>query len=470
MWAMTRGLSLALVGMLLVGLSAASAPAEKRPLATVARGPAAVVAVVDTGINPYHSTFRDDSPRAYQHPSTYIAGFPKDAKALHLTFDAPTWREAVLQDCERVWSKVKKNTLYWFPGTKIVGAISVDATGERSRTGRCEAFSGSGQFVLDTDGHGTMTASRATSREYGACGECLVVAVQNFDTASVQWAADNSDWIDLQSNSWGAIVPVFGPANVAGLNNSPDDVRAYEAAAKKHLAFWASGNGAATRGGVLGHPTTIDPRLTPSVVMVGGHDSGYINTWPGFPPHVVSDSCNSWAAEHSHLDRSSETEGSGTSSATPYAAGGAARILLEARRILGDRDTGIAKGIAARGRAGLVDEGPLADGKFTLDEWKEVVFKTATARPTGQHEDGPPCDVVDGLVLYSATPVKWEDVPEGYPEYLHIGYGAVDDPALELAFDVIHGRAQLPDRSSTDTFFAVDRQLREAQHQVYRGP
>jgi hypothetical protein len=264
---------------------------------------------------------------------------------------------------------------------------------------------------------------------------------------------------------------VWSPAGGGLFTSSPDFLRKVEGAARKHLAFWASGNGAATRGGVLGHPTVIDPRMTPpSIVMVGGHDSGYVNTWPDFPPHVVSDSCNSWAAYSNHMDESAETVGSGTSSATPFAAGGAAQILMQARAILGDEDTGVDGKVAASGGRGKVSGGPLADGRFTLEEWRRLLYSTATERPEGQYEDGPPCDAVDGLVLYSATPVLWTDVPEQYPEYLHIGYGAVDRPALRRASSVLRGRADLPDRTEVDQFFAGIDPVRDAQYEVYTTP
>ena len=48
----------------------------------------AVVALIDTGINPYHVEFRDDSALALQHPSTYLEGYPADAEALSLTLNA----------------------------------------------------------------------------------------------------------------------------------------------------------------------------------------------------------------------------------------------------------------------------------------------------------------------------------------------------------------------------------------------
>lgn len=426
--------------------------------------PLATVAIIDTGINPYHLVFRDTSPRAYQHPSTYIEGFPKDAEALRISLNENDYLTALYKDCD-LWNSVERGKLYWFPGTKIVGAITFDEI--RTELDCADRQLPAGR-ILDAGGHGTMTASRAVASGYGACPDCRVIAVQGFTTASVQWAGDNSDWIDIQSNSWGPILPAWSPAPGNNIINDPEFVRTVEDTAQRHLSFWASGNGAATRGGVLGHPTLIDPRMTPSIVMVGGHDSGYVNLWPDFPPHVVSDSCNSWAAYHTETEKSAEDVGGGTSGASPFAAGGAARILMEARRLLGDDGSGVDEGVIAEGRAPS-SKGPLADGELTLEELKDLVFKTATERPTAQREDGPVCDPISGLVISSATPVKWEDVPEEYPEYIHIGYGAVDRPSVQRAFRVLAGKQKMPDRAETDAYFELDSGVRSELHQIFRN-
>lgn len=466
---MFRPVTLVLIAGLIGLLPTPVSAKAKRPAGSAVN---AVVAVIDSGINPYHVTFRDDSPLARKHPSTYIPGFPRDAEALKLTLDAPDMQNAMKSDCEKVWKKIEPGKLYWVPGTKIIGAITF-----AEKSGNPCALSGTGS-IIDGNGHGTMTGSRATSFEYGACKECRVVSVQfsasalNTEDAlsSITWAAENADWIDAQSNSWGPFVPGWEPTGSTLFTAGPQLVRAVEETAQKHLAFWASGNGAAFRGGVLGHPTTITPHMTPSAIMVGGVDSGFVNLWPGFPAHVVSDSCNCWAARHTTIDESGEKVGSGTSSATPYAAGGAVYELLKAREILGDTGTGVHDGVVAQGLKGLVKSGPLADGKFTLEEWKRLVLVSATERPEAQDDDGPPCDVVDGLGIYSASPMPWSQVPEQYPEYLHIGYGAVDRPAMELAVDVLLGKTEAPDRSDTDAFFEYDRQVREASYEVFSKP
>lgn len=438
------------------------------PSADAGRGttplPTAVIALVDSGINPYHDAFADRSSLAKTHPSTYLPGFPRSAKALHLTLDEPDFWVAVHKDC-KIWSGVKRGELYWIPGTKIIGAITFDPPGRMP----CGSRSFPEGRILDGVAHGTMTASRAVGNGYGACPKCRVVAVQGPGRRSIEWAADNSRWIDVQSNSWGPQFPLWDPAGAgATFWNAPRFVAAVEDTARRHLSLWATGNGIGTRFGLVGHPTPLDPRMTPSIVMVGGHDSGYVNLWPNFPPHVVSDSCDSWAAYHDHTSRSAETLGSGTSAATPFAAGGAARMLIEARRILGDGSIGIRNEILAGGPAGRVGSGPLEDGEFTLAEWKELLFKTATERPKRQEEDGSVCDVVAGLGIYASTPIQWEQVPEQYPEYLHIGYGAVDRPAVKVAFQVLHGQRPTPNRDETDAFFEKDRIIREQSHAIFR--
>jgi hypothetical protein len=102
-----------------------------------------------------------------------------------------------------------------------------------------------------------------------------------------------------------------------------------------------------------------------------------------------------------------------------------------------------------------------------LSEWREVVLRTATPRPEGQYEDGAVCDAIRGRVLFSSTPIKWKDVPGSYPEYLHIGYGAVDNAAYTKAAAVLRGDTQIPDRTRTDNFFALDATAREAIHEAY---
>jgi hypothetical protein len=462
-----------LLSVSLLGPVAAEAQTTELPPKT----PKSVLGIHDTGINPYHQVFRTDDPYAFEHPSTYIPGYPADAQALPITLpgtdDERTWTDLVQEDCE-IWKSVQPRKLYWIPGTRIVGAVSFNG----SATPSCSSIQTGGTEILDYGGHGTMTASRAASNDYGAClaTDCRLVAIQTplqvnstqAEIDAIRWAADNGGWLDGQSNSWGPFVPLWEPTGAAGLYTAnPALVREIERANQKHAAFWASGNGVAFRFGVLGHPTVLAAHFGINGYIVGGHDSGYVNTWPGFSPHVVADSCNAWGARNKSVTDSADTVSGGTSGATPFVAGGAAKILLEARTILGDLETGFAEGgIVASGPAGLVPSGPLADGRFTALELRSVLLNTATARPGSQWEDGPRCTDA----LYGSTSVKWTDVPAQYPEFVQIGYGAVDRVAQALAVRVIKGEVAIPNRSTTDAYFSADDQARRVLYEVWSKP
>lgn len=461
-----------------LGVSPAMGAPELPPLE-----PTAVMGFIDSGINPYHVTFRDqDNPRSYEHPSTYIPGYPKDAIALPITLDEPDFSTAVRKDCA-LWQSVEREKLYWFPGTKIVGAISFvsqepfDCNLIPQKLQPTRILDARGLF-----GHGTMVASRGASVEYGACKECRIVAVQishsseedKADSVGVRWTAD-AGWIDVQSNSWASGVPVWEPTGAARPTlASPDLVRAAEYAAQKHPSFWATMNGFMHQGGVLGHPSMVNPHFGPSVIAVGGHDSGYITAHSGSNAHVIHDVCGSWAASHVSVDHSGVEEGSGTSSATPYVAGQASRLMIEARALFGDLRTGIRPGgVIAEGPSGLVASGPLADGVFTVTELRDVLFKTATSRPVGEPQDGVLCEFNVRDVIFTpqhnTSPVRWTEVPAEFPEHTVIGYGAVDRPAMDLAMRVLHGQASLPDRTEEDLWFTADQQVRAAKYAALKG-
>lgn len=442
----------------LTGIAAALATAI--PAATAAHpAPTAVqgvVAVIDTGINPYNVVFRDRSPLAQRYPGSYLPGYPKNVPALRLTLDAPSYDAALRADCDRVWKHVRLGQLYWIPGTKIVGAISFMPSLETACAGTTATT------ILDAAGHGTMTASRAVATGYGACPQCRVVEVQavkdgfGVNTLSddaeaarrgVQWAGDNSGWIDAQSNSWGPAAP-YDPTGQTGiLSGSSSLARTVENAAHRQLAFFASGNGAANLDAPPPRPTIGYAQVTPSALVVGGEDSGHALTWPNVPVHLAQDACQNWGASATSTTASADTIGGGTSSATPYVAGSAVRELIEARRLLGDHRTGIHGQVAATGQP--TARGPLADGVLTLAEWRRVLLTTATTRPVAQPSDGPTCGTTSNIGP------QWSTLPASFPEYAFIGYGVVDVPACALAARVLAGTVPMPDRTDTDRFFSV---------------
>ena len=442
--------------------------------------PQAVVAVIDTGINPYSEAFRDDSELAYRHPSTYIPGYPSDAQALKLTLDVP-YKQAIDADAD-VWEMVQRGTLYWIPGTKVVGAISFGSGGTNCPTatevppiggfvqGDCDEHN-----VLDDHGHGSMTASRAVGNGHSLAPDARVVMIEGLGGRSVEYAAD-AGWIDVQSNSWIDLVPPPAPSGTT---------EAFAAAADKMLTLAASGNGTAYLAGAAPHPTYLLSTAPPGVVLVGGHDNGHVTLWSGAPPHVVADAYSGFTAI---VDSADEMEphpiACCTSAASPYAAGGATQLVLEARRILGDCTTGTHGGVVARGATGVVSSGPLEDGTFTLEELKHLFFHTAQPHPDKGRDDGlmhwageprGPDYTTYGpganpfCVGCTTMPVPWSAIPEEFDAYQLIGYGGINEFSVELATEVLQGRSDPLDRPSADAQYEADQAMRGAVFASYEG-
>jgi hypothetical protein len=442
--------------------AAAPAPAPLRGPGPL--DPLTVVAHIDAGLNPYSVEFRWDDARAWQHPCTYIANYPCSAQALYLHLNESDWQTAFDLDRD-LWSGVRADTLYWIPGTKIIGDIGMGSLP-----------------IPDGQGHGTMTASRSAGNEHSLCPTCLFVSIDGLGIDGVRWAAD-SGFVDVQTNSWGSLIFVDPALDL--MQGALTD------AAHKHVVLFASGNGAAGFEGFVSSPTLVMPTGEPGPILVGAHDNGRVLTWPGSPPHVIADGYGGYAALHDSITAIEPTPvACCTSAATPYAAGGAAAIVQEARRILHDfSGPGVHDGVIARAPPGtpLPRQGPLSDGVFTLDEFKPVFFHTATLRPTEGPDDGLLQWAADpqgnlGSVLADPvgyvmnpganpycigcvdTPLQWSQVPAGIGAtdsvWTHEGYGAIDPASVALAKQVLRGEVPDPDRPVEDQLYAADQAFR----------
>lgn len=474
-----------------------------------ATGPAprslAVIAHIDAGINPYHEVFRDDRPIAYRHPSTYIPGYPPDAEALRLSLDEPSWEAAFTKD-RAIWQglldrwndttedpatgKSPRDELtgkvFWIPGTKIIAATRFSPGGvwcppEDVATpapwlvqGDCADYP-----LLDEHGHGTMTATRMGGNRGSLCPECRIVSIEGLGDLSVKWAADRG-WIDVQTNSWGFIVP----HPVIWAIDYPFDLgiqRNLEEAAAKMPVYFASGNGANFFLGWTTWPSQLGTTLVKGALWVGAHDNGKVAHWSGAPAHVVADGYGGLAAGNRSLtDFGPSAFTCCTSASSPYAAGQGAAIILEARKILGDPLVGHRNGVLAKGTPPLgLTTGPLRDGDLTLGEFRALVKHTAEARPGVGRDDGwihwagdPRApDVLPwgpgGNAFCQGCwtlPIDWADVPSDFPAYASIGYGAANERSLALAIEVLRGGREQPDRSGVDEFFETEGEVREVVH------
>ena len=429
-----------------------SLPPERDPTSPAFK-PHVVVAVVDTGNNPYHAEYLEQYDDA--HPSEYIPGYPADVIDLQLSpWDDASANRATADD--QLWSSTEEGVLYRYPGTKIVGHIS---------------FGG----ALPGAGHGTMTASRATGNTISVGGAAVrLVVVQGFSEEGVRWAADQP-WIDMISissglTSTGGLGP--GPANVEGAGA----METFQYAAHKKPFFASSGNGFGNAG-VLGFPSWLrGPSGVPDVISVGANENGRMNVWHNFHPYIVGDGCGNPSAQDNSAD-AVENTGGGTSSATPFSAGTGAALLLEARRLLGDANVGVryaeqpvksfsewdsrspadATIIMAQGDPSLhgITSGPLSDGVFTAQEFKDVLFHTAISGGTDDASDGTDCE------LTARGTIPGDQVPEPVRQQYN-GYGEVNALSLEAAMPVLNGEQANPERPDDDTWFAYFHQLKSA--------
>lgn len=468
---MRREIPIALaLGLVLAGCAAPDlSPGLATSGAAAPAGPVVVLAHLDTGINPYARAFRDDSPLAYAHPSTYLEGFPADAPALRLSLDEPDFRAAFEKDAA-AWEGVERDTLYWIPGTRIVGAISFAPGGTNCPpadtppftylSGNCEEH-----VVLDDHGHGTMTASRAAASEHSLCPTCRIVTIEGPGAGAVRWAAEQG-WIDVQTNSWLDFVPPPASGAVDGVST------AFAYAAERMATFAASGNGAAYILGFAPTPTYALDTAAVGVILVGAHDNGKVAAWSGAPPHVVADGFGGYTALRDQIDPiEPHPLACCTSAAAPYAAGGGAALILEARRILGDTGVGLREDAIALGKPSA--DGPLDDGKLTLLELRLLLQRTADPRPKAGPDDGlthwggrgaapAPTDPAGNPYCLGCwtTPIDHAALPAGAPLYAHVGYGAVDVESATRAVAVLRGDAQMPDRPLDDALFAADQAAR----------
>lgn len=410
-----------------------------------------IVAVMDSGINPYHEEFR-----AREGASLDLV---PGAQPVDLSLEADNLTAAHEQDWETLMS-LEEGVLYGFPGTKIVGAISfVDVYGEDWP-----------RIVDDPEsyGHGTMTSSRAVGNTVSIPGDDpgvgLVLVQTGTTTEAYEWVAEQ-DWIDVVSTSQCYCTGRPAEDQV----RFPDHVAAVEELAQRKPTFHAAGNG--LLGSDVGSPTWLEGGQygVPDLISVGATDNDRHTTWSNRDPYVAADGCANPAATHGSMSEI-RNRGGGTSAAAPFSAGAGAELILEAREVLDHTETGLElqeerqrpedawdsqaphdhQLVLAEGDPGEITEGPLVDGTFTLRDFKDTLYHTALETPTTTDSDGERCG-------NSAIP---GDAPSGAAFPLQ-GYGEVNEEAVALAKDVLHGEASMPERPAADVHYQRAHQLKE---------
>ena len=424
-------------------------------LAVFKNKPFVVIALTDTGINPYHEDFR--APEFVHHPSRYIEGYPADAEAVKVSLPVAdrSGYEAARKADDMKWALLELKKLYWFPGTRIIGGISQGAGDTVAPW--------SERRILDDQGHGTGTASVAAGQFFGSNPNALIVAVESLGENSVAWASQQK-WIDIVSNSWG---------NLANLPlGDPSDTKVGTDRGQSWV--WSAGNGATNTnsstifppGGPVEDPckcktpdsdnSMTDPWSGPSWLLTTGAASpinGQAHWWHSYPVDVASFG-SKWRAAGAFGVRIRPDEDNietrdfgGTSCATPVTAGVLSRIILEARIILGDTIGGQRpeQAVAIGPKSRAPKEGPLSDGVLTRLEAEDIVQKTAFPIPADPQK------------------ITWDYAvrPTTLAYFIHQGYGVVYKESLALALKVLVGKEPLPERADADAWIQTTDAIRD---------
>ena len=398
----------------------ASADEQLEPIFPLSSDPGVddvvVIAVVDSSINPYHwdyvgrympqhqnETTADDLPLD-QDPATWLAGHPGAAafnryEAVNVTLelDDPSASTADLHAADATeWAKIEYSTgtmnqdvnMYWFPGTKIIGHVAFGPgyIGDPV-TGAVIGESSGPVDTFAASSHGIGSSSVSAGNLHGSCSRCLLVYVHGTSEQANEWIA-RQDWIDLQTNSWGYSLTVRDRIYAGS-----DTELQKRAVNRGQSIFFSAGNGQANAF-VVPNPTLFSSQEGPDwIVTVGAidPDDGSSFSGHGKPADIASIGSGYPSAYNGNGTTTAEGNFSGTSNATPVVAGMYGEALYRIRRILGGPSRVQADGVIATGEPGCGSENPncaLADGKLTVHELQDALFKAAQHTEAGTNLGG----------------------------------------------------------------------------------
>jgi hypothetical protein len=402
---------------------------------------AVVIAVLDSGINPYHFDF--SASRMPQHqdaipendlplgrpatewlPGVAGAGFKEFERVeLHLSDDPKAKADSLVKEDPKLTEATPSTPDaihgYWFPGTKIIGAVN---------------FSDDGDLWLGDDAHGVGTTSSAVGNLHGTCPECLLLFVDFGDSAAegeaaIDWVM-KQPWIDAISNSYGYSLAVRDRV----YSGSSTDVQK-SASERGQTVFFSAGNG---NDGAFYVPNTTTyssqegPDWIVTVGAVSPPDDAYYDpiadpeeegqesssyTGAGKPADVAgigADYPTAYTA--AEIGATGDLGFGGTSNATPQLAGLYGRALYLSRVALRGPSRSQEGGVIASGdpvACGAERPGcELADGRLTAAELRTRMFHGAVH--TGQ-----------GMGVYGQGVAEEPSVPPvGEDEFLNEGHGS----------------------------------------------
>jgi hypothetical protein len=475
----------AVLGALLAGVLAPATFSEAAPVKAPGAGDATVIAVLDSGMSPYHwdylaskmpqATNRDKSDDLPLNvsPDKWLPGFPspkafKSYQPLKLTLDSRDDVASMKQLHEKdkkVWDAYKPSgpdgvNYYWIPDTKVIGALSFEPEQPSAVAATTVGNAAYQQGVEDPLGnvypyfpfygtggaeHGMGSASVSTGNMHGTCPECLLVFLQFTDDASgnraIEWAL-NQPWIDAITNSYG--FHTAGTAttrdNVYGGANTELQKKASQ---RGQTIFWSAGNGY-ENAFVTPNQTLLSAQKGPDwiITVTAATPDGKANQTGAGKPADVTGVGSGYASAYGSTRVTGGGSFSGTSNATPTIAGTYGRALYLARRAMSGPSRTQLGGTVARGafRCGKARKScELGDGRLTAAELRSRLLLSAPHRTTGHAPSGAAPQAFKADERYAA---------EGHGTYLaRVGS---DDGAWLKEFDLIRkpmfGLAPAPKR------------------------
>ena len=413
---MTRPGRLFAVMAMVMGVLAASHPMVAGAPAGRGPGDATVVAVIDTGLVPYHWDFlaskmpqasngdpADDLPLD-NPPHEWLEGFPEPTdfaayRPLELTLEERNRNAEItklLSTDEKTWNRVEESvpeavSYYWVPGTKVIGAL--DFAGSRMRG--------------TPNSHGVGSASVAVGNIHGACPECLMVFIslgsEQQGERAIEWAM-RQPWIDVISNSYG-----FSLLSRDRIYNGSNLDAQLAATERGQTIFFSAGNGYDNEF-LVPNSTYFSSQEGPDWIITVGAVSpdGDHNYYEDIVSNSASHASYSGQGKPADIAGiggdypsayTAVTVGStgrsgfgGTSNATPTIAGLYARALHSARSLLTGASRVQAGGVIARGdefRCGPVrPDCELGDGLLTAAELRHRLLHGAVHTPWGVSPGG----------------------------------------------------------------------------------
>ncbi|HWL34658.1 MAG TPA: hypothetical protein VNQ77_00555 [Frankiaceae bacterium] len=412
-----RVLPLALAVTVAAATVAVASPARPRPGS--APRPTVVVAVADSGINPYHEAFY--RPKNTAHPCTYVVGF-KDCsiRALPLSVGKFKDYDKAVEADKKLWASVEAHVWYWIPKTNIIGAVC-----DGDATSPTDVSLDPKVCILDENGHGTGTASSVISESPDAL---LLVHEGNSAANDLPSAPVVAD---VQTHSWGPPAPL--PLHLA--KPVTQDFEPCSAAERNpaSLFFIAAGN-------EVPWPAILDCDRQPEAIQIVG--GGYPGHWT--PASWSTFDFASWFCRPVALHKAVKgtDEHCGTSFSSPTAAGAAAEALLRLRRQEGYTGRNTAKQMSRT---------------VTRAKFVQAMRDAATYSPKDKFpKAGTLCDEYVMCTVSSSIYGRVFPLPPG-AEHVFWGYGWLDGTVTPAIVSCVRGGA-CPKKSAAATEWNATRQ------------